>query len=157
MSTSRFSASLTVLAAALVLTGTASAQLVLCPSGPCTGVDPGTRPRPAQYNSPPDMAVQFSSCLGSTSGAFLAENVRASLIGAMQELDSNHDDPPPNPDVRHMQATLLVLANGFLATMVDEPGQEIALGGSIFTSRAARERLRTELRRIHRAVLGVRA
>jgi AcrR family transcriptional regulator len=58
---------------------------------------------------------------------------------------------------RDMQATLLVLANGFLATMVDEPGQEIALGGSIFTSRAARERLRTELRRIHRAVLGVRA
>jgi AcrR family transcriptional regulator len=53
------------------------------------------------------------------------------------------------------QATLLVLANGFLAAVVDEPGQESALGGSIFTSRAARERLRKELRRISRAVLGV--
>jgi len=114
MSTSRFSASLTVLAAALVLTGTASAQLVLCPSGPCTGVHPGTRPRPAQYNSPPDMAVQFSSCLGSTSGAFLAENVRASLIGAMQELDSNHDDPPPNPDVRHMCVNNKSVVGGWL-------------------------------------------
>src|SRR5262245_6534382 len=58
---------------------------------------------------------------------------------------------------RDVQATLLVMGNGFLATVVDEPGQEIALGGSIFTSRAARERLRTELRRIHRAVLGVGA
>src|SRR5262245_8966274 len=113
MTTSRFSAALTALAT-LVLAGSASAQLVRCPNGPCTGVDPGTRPRPAQYNSPPDMAVQFSTCLGSTSGAFLAENVRASLIGAMQELDSNHDDPPPNPDVRHMCVNNKSVVGGWL-------------------------------------------
>jgi len=55
------------------------------------------------------------------------------------------------------QALLLVFPNGFLAAVVDEPGQKIALGGSIFTSRPARERLRAELRRIGRAVLGIRA
>ena len=114
MSTSRFSASLTVLAAWLMLAGTAAAQLVLCPNGPCTGVDPGTRPRPAQYNSPPDVAVQFSTCLGSTAGAFLADNVRASLVGAMQELDSNHDDPPPNPDVRHLCVNNKSVVGGWL-------------------------------------------
>src|SRR5262245_8958756 len=53
------------------------------------------------------------------------------------------------------QATLLVLANGFLGAVVDEPGQVTALGGSIFTLRAARERLRKELRRINKAVLGI--
>ena len=58
-------------------------------------------------------------------------------------------------DRRDTQATLLIMGNGFLATVVDEPGQKTALGGSIFTSRAARERLRMELRRIHRAVLGI--
>ncbi len=52
-------------------------------------------------------------------------------------------------------ALLLVFPNGFLAAVVDEPGQKLALGGSIFTSRAARERLRMELRRIGRAVLGL--
>jgi AcrR family transcriptional regulator len=53
-------------------------------------------------------------------------------------------------------ALLLVLPNGFLAAVVDETGQKLALGASIFTSRAARERLRMELRRIGRAVLGVK-
>ena len=55
------------------------------------------------------------------------------------------------------QAALLVLSNGFLAAVVDEPGQRVALGGSIFTSRKSRERLRAELRRIGRLVLGVPA
>jgi AcrR family transcriptional regulator len=52
---------------------------------------------------------------------------------------------------------LLILANGFLAALVDEPGHKLVLGGSIFTSRAARERLRAQLRRVSRAVLGIQA
>jgi AcrR family transcriptional regulator len=52
-------------------------------------------------------------------------------------------------------AALLVLSNGFLAAVVDEPAQKRVVGGSVFTSRAARERLRGELRRIGRVVLGV--
>jgi AcrR family transcriptional regulator len=54
-------------------------------------------------------------------------------------------------------AALLILSNGFLAAVVDEPGHRTCLGGSIFTSRAARERLRAELRRVSRAVLGIEA
>jgi len=53
------------------------------------------------------------------------------------------------------QAALLVLPNGFVRAVVDEPGQKLAFGGSIFTSRAARERLRLELRRTARLVFGV--
>jgi len=102
MSRSGIRGSLTALAATLLVAGAAQAQLVLCPSGPCTGVDPTKISRPAQYVSPPDMAMQLSTCLGSETGAFLASNVRSALVGAMQELDSNHDDPPPNPDVRHV-------------------------------------------------------
>ena len=55
------------------------------------------------------------------------------------------------------QALLLIFPNGFLAAVVDEPGQKVAVGGSIYTSRAARERLRAELRRVGRAVMGVPA
>ena len=55
------------------------------------------------------------------------------------------------------QALLLIFPNGFLAAVVDEPGQKVAVGGSIYTSRAARERLRAELRRVSRAVMGVPA
>ena len=54
------------------------------------------------------------------------------------------------------QAMFLIFANAFLAAVVDEAGDKIALGESIYSSRAARERLRAELRRIGRAVLGVR-
>jgi hypothetical protein len=102
MRTSRVTAGLVALAAASMLATTARAQMVACPRGGlCTGVDPW-RPRPIpQYVSPPDMALQFSQCLGSTFGAFVASTVRDSLVGAMQELDKNHDDPPPDPDVRH--------------------------------------------------------
>jgi hypothetical protein len=92
---------LTALAGTVMLAGAAQAQMVVCPGGPCTGIDP-SKPRVPQYVSPPDMALQFSTCLDSASGAFLASNVRDALVGAMQELDSNHDDPPPNPDVRHV-------------------------------------------------------
>jgi hypothetical protein len=101
MSTSTVKGCLTALAAALLLAGAAQAQLVLCPSGPCTGVDPSGPRRPVQYGSPPDMSLQLSTCLGSAPGAFVASAVRDALVGAMRELDSNHDDPPPNPDVRH--------------------------------------------------------
>ena len=47
------------------------------------------------------MSLQFSTCLGSATGAFVATTVRNALVGAMQALDSNHDDPPPDPEVRH--------------------------------------------------------
>jgi AcrR family transcriptional regulator len=78
---------------------------------------------------------QMFAQLGSFGEAVLAEHGIAARIDA--------------------QALLLVLPNGFLAAVVDEPGQKLALGGSIYSSRAARERLRAELRRIGRAVVGV--
>lgn len=53
-------------------------------------------------------------------------------------------------------AAIVVLTNGFIAAVVDEPSQEAFLGGSIFTSRKARDRLRGELRRVARAVFEVR-
>ena len=40
------------------------------------------------------------------------------------------------------QAAIFVLTNAFIASVVDESSQEAFLGGSIFTSRKARERLR---------------
>jgi hypothetical protein len=48
------------------------------------------------------MAVQFALCLSdsSTIGAFV-DGIRQQLVGAMQQLDTNHDDPPPALDVRH--------------------------------------------------------
>ena len=53
------------------------------------------------------------------------------------------------------QAAIFVLTNAFIASIVDESSQEAFLGGSIFTSRKARERLRKELRRLSRAVFEV--
>ena len=53
------------------------------------------------------------------------------------------------------QAAILFMSTGFLATIADEQGQVIAFGASVFTSRAARERLRAELRRIGRLVYRV--
>jgi len=53
------------------------------------------------------------------------------------------------------QAAIFVLTNAFIASVVDESSQEAFLGGSIFTSRKARERLRAELRRLSRAVFEV--
>jgi AcrR family transcriptional regulator len=53
------------------------------------------------------------------------------------------------------QAAIFVLTNAFIASIVDEPSQEAFLGGSIFKSRKARDRLRVELRRLARAVFQV--
>jgi AcrR family transcriptional regulator len=53
------------------------------------------------------------------------------------------------------QAAIFVLTNAFIASIVDESSQDAFLGGSIFTSQAARERLRKELRRLSRAVFQV--
>jgi hypothetical protein len=51
---------------------------------------------------------------------------------------------------------ILVVSSAFLASVVDEEGQEVAFGASVFRSRAARERLRAELRRMSRAAFNVR-
>jgi AcrR family transcriptional regulator len=53
------------------------------------------------------------------------------------------------------QAAIFVLTNAFIASIVDEPSQQAFLGGSIFKSRTARDRLRVELRRLSRAVFRV--
>jgi AcrR family transcriptional regulator len=52
-------------------------------------------------------------------------------------------------------AAIFVITNTFIASIVDEPSQEAFFGGSIFTSLAARDRLRAELKRIARAVFMV--
>ncbi len=52
-------------------------------------------------------------------------------------------------------AAIHVISNAFMGALADVDGQEELLGGSVFTSRAARERLRTELRRVTRAVFRV--
>jgi hypothetical protein len=101
MSIVRLKASQIVFVAMLMLGSTARAQDVVCPGGLCTGVDPS--PSPSEYVSPPDMALQIEFCLPSTSsaaGAFITP-LRDAIASAMQELDVNHDDPPPNPEVRH--------------------------------------------------------
>src|SRR4030095_17068447 len=69
----------------------------------CTAIDcPAGPPPPSRYVSTPDMAVQFKLCLTDSSaiGAFV-DGIRRELVGAMQQLDTNHDDPPPVLDVRH--------------------------------------------------------
>ena len=53
-------------------------------------------------------------------------------------------------------AAILVVSSAFLASVVDEEGQQVAFGASIFRSRDARERLRAELRRMSRAAFNVR-
>ena len=53
------------------------------------------------------------------------------------------------------EAAIFVLTNAFIASIVDEPSQEAFLGGSIFTSSPARDRLRAELRRVSRAIFKV--
>jgi len=60
------------------------------------------------------------------------------------------------PDLQiDAQAAIFVLTNAFIASIVDESSQDAFLGGSIFTSPKARERLRKELRRLSRAVFQV--
>jgi AcrR family transcriptional regulator len=55
------------------------------------------------------------------------------------------------------EAAILVIANGFVGALADADGQKALLGGSVFTSRRARERLRAELRRIARLVFQIPA
>src|SRR5262249_60296548 len=71
----------------------------ICADPPCTVPIPPRQLPPPQYVSPPDVVVQFSSCLNSAAPAFV-DGLRTSIVGAMQSLDLNHDDPPPNPDDR---------------------------------------------------------
>lgn len=50
------------------------------------------------------------------------------------------------------EVAIYVMTNAFIASIVDEPSQESFLGGSVFTSAPARERLRVEMKRIARAI-----
>jgi AcrR family transcriptional regulator len=52
-------------------------------------------------------------------------------------------------------AAIFVLTNALVASVVDESSQVAFLGGSVFASLPARERLRQELRRLARAVFQV--
>ena len=65
-----------------------------------------------------------------------------------------HSELAPNAAI-DLPATLFVLANTFIAAIVDEPSQEAFLGGSVFRPGPARERLRAELKRVARAILNV--
>jgi AcrR family transcriptional regulator len=51
--------------------------------------------------------------------------------------------------------TIFVVSTAFLAIVADEAGQQATLGGSVFTSLPARERLRAELRRMGRRMCEV--
>jgi AcrR family transcriptional regulator len=53
------------------------------------------------------------------------------------------------------EVAIFVVTNAFIASVVDEPSQTAFLGGSIFTSHSARDRLRAELKRVARAVFMV--
>ena len=53
-------------------------------------------------------------------------------------------------------ASLLVISHLFVACVVDEPGQRLALGDSVFHSPNARDRLCVELRRVARMVFQVK-
>jgi AcrR family transcriptional regulator len=44
-------------------------------------------------------------------------------------------------------AAIFVISNAFIGSLADTDGQEDLLGGSVYTSRPARERLRAELKR----------
>ena len=60
------------------------------------------------------------------------------------------------PDVQiDVPAAIFVIANAFIASLADVDGQEDLLGGSVYTSRPARERLRAELKRFAYRVFNV--
>ncbi|HKA28263.1 MAG TPA: hypothetical protein VKH82_02730 [Candidatus Binatia bacterium] len=90
-----------VVAATVLATGAAHAQsLGACRLAACGSL--GTVAQvPVQFVSPPDMAVQFSTCLDSSAVGSFVSGLHDSLAAEMHDLDVNHDDPPPNPDVRH--------------------------------------------------------
>lgn len=53
------------------------------------------------------------------------------------------------------EMAIFLISKAFVAAIVDEPFQERVLGGSVFTSRPARERLRAGLRRLARVTFGI--
>lgn len=53
------------------------------------------------------------------------------------------------------EVAIVVLTNALVSTVVDEGSQAAFLGGTVFASEIARERVRVELRRIARAVFAV--
>lgn len=60
------------------------------------------------------------------------------------------------PDVRiDVGAALFVISNAFIASLADVDGQESMLGGSVYTSRRARDRLRAQLKRFAYLVFNV--
>ncbi|MCC6763152.1 MAG: TetR family transcriptional regulator [Deltaproteobacteria bacterium] len=68
-------------------------------------------------------------------------------LGAFREFDgtTGRDDA----------VAVFVVAGAFLAAIANETTQEMFLGGSVFRSRAARERIRGELKRLARSAFGV--
>jgi hypothetical protein len=97
-----------LVSAGLLLGGPVPAAhaLIACSPGTCVLGNPRIQilpppPPPPTYVSPPDMALQFSTCLDSSAvGSFVA-GLHDTLVNEMRDLDVNHDDPPPDPDVRH--------------------------------------------------------
>lgn len=53
-------------------------------------------------------------------------------------------------------AAIHVISNALMSSIADEPGQKAAFGATVFGSRAARERLRAQLRRLARATFAVK-
>ena len=52
-------------------------------------------------------------------------------------------------------AAIFVISAAFMGALADVDGQEDMLGGSVYTSKSARERLRAELKRVSRLVFQV--
>ncbi len=52
-------------------------------------------------------------------------------------------------------AAIFVMSAAFMGALADVDGQEDMLGGSVYTSKSARERLRAELKRVSRLVFQV--
>ena len=60
------------------------------------------------------------------------------------------------PDVKiDVPAALFVITNAFIGSLADVEGQEDMLAGSVYTSREARDRLRTQLKRFSYLVFNV--
>jgi hypothetical protein len=55
--------------------------------------------------SRPDVVVQLSTCLPDGAAALFQITLEETLTDAMRALDVNHDDPPPDPDVRRTCAS----------------------------------------------------
>ena len=100
MTTSVVKGCLIALAATLTLTAAAHAQLALCPDGPCRPIDPSIPRRPAQFVSQPDMSLQFSTCLGSATGAFVATTVRTPSSAPCRRSTQSRR-PAAQSEVRH--------------------------------------------------------